>query len=234
MANFSTHLTVASVASSMLASLVITVRGEQIEEAIVYFFAGALGGILPDIDSDNSAALKFIFTLFGVLISAFMMVQLADEYAIVTLWVICITSFLLVRFGLIQVFAKFTVHRGIFHSISSALFFWFSTTILCFHWVGLSALQSWLIGFFIFMGYTIHLLLDELYSVDLFNVRIKRSFGTAFKFVYLKSAAASLCMIVMILITFKYTPPIDRFTHLILSQETYQTLYKKFIPDRLL
>ncbi len=31
-------------------------------------------------------------------------------------------------------------------------------------------------------GYIIHLLLDELYSVDLENRRVKKSVGTAFKF----------------------------------------------------
>jgi hypothetical protein len=31
------------------------------------------------------------------------------------------------------------------------------------------------------MGATVHLLLDELYSVDLSGLRIKRSFGTALK-----------------------------------------------------
>jgi hypothetical protein len=31
-------------------------------------------------------------------------------------------------------------------------------------------------------GFMIHLLLDEIYSVDLVRMRLKKSFGTAFKF----------------------------------------------------
>jgi hypothetical protein len=52
---------------------------------------------------------------------------------------------------------------------------------------GLNSLVSWVYGIMFTWGYLVHLILDEIYSVDLNNRRMKKSSGTAFKFFKLKT-----------------------------------------------
>ncbi|UDV01733.1 hypothetical protein J8N69_08890 [Marinomonas profundi] len=59
----------------------------------------------------------------------------------------------------------------------------------------LEAKTAWGIGGFIFLGATIHLILDELYSIELSGMRIKRSFGTAMKLTDWGEPLASLVLV---------------------------------------
>jgi hypothetical protein len=85
-----------------------------------------------------------------------------------------------IRFGLAKVLAKYTVHRGMFHSIPAALTF----AGLAFLLTGCTDLN---IRYYkagaVLLGYMSHLVLDEIFSVDVSRgrIRLKRSFGTALK-----------------------------------------------------
>jgi membrane-bound metal-dependent hydrolase YbcI (DUF457 family) len=71
-------------------------------------------------------------------------------------------------------------HRGIIHSIPIGVFI---STIFAYCMYKFNVNYHYLIiSSSLFVGFIIHLLLDELYSVDLRNMRIKKSFGTALKF----------------------------------------------------
>jgi hypothetical protein len=48
----------------------------------------------------------------------------------------------------------------------------------------------------LFIGFLTHLVLDEIYSVDVMDVHIKKSFGTALKLVDTRNPAASSAMVV--------------------------------------
>lgn len=80
-------------------------------------------------------------------------------------------------------FGRFTIHRGVSHSLLATLFFRLLATVVSHHWFGMSRLMSWSTGFFVFFGYVLHLALDELFGVDLLSTRVKRSFGTALELV---------------------------------------------------
>ncbi|TNE44688.1 MAG: hypothetical protein EP343_28930 [Deltaproteobacteria bacterium] len=91
----------------------------------------------------------------------------------------------------IPVFKTFTVHRGMLHSVPFAVVFaevvFLFLQPFSFHERALLALAG-------LTGALSHLILDEIYSVDFDNrklVRIKRSFGTAFKFWTSRYPAAS-------------------------------------------
>ncbi len=230
-ANFNTHLAVASVASGMLATLSLSIDGVYIYDVLAYFAVGVMGGILPDIDSDNSAALRIIFNLFAIAGSISLLVVYGHRYSIAELWGMCLLAFFLVRFGLLPVFKKLTVHRGVFHSLVAAFGFWFSTTAMCYYLGDLSSLQSWLVGFFLFFGYLVHLTLDEICSVDLMNRRIKRSFGTALKIASVKNIKTSLAVTGLTVALFYITPPIGQFSELFLDEKTYQLILSDFWPE---
>ena len=101
---------------------------------------------------------------------------------------------LLVRFGLFEIFCRFTVHRGVWHSWLAAAFMTSATVNIAYHLVGISAWDSWLTGSFVALGYLTHLCLDEIAGVDLLHHRVKRSFGTALKLFSIASPIASIAM----------------------------------------
>jgi hypothetical protein len=85
-----------------------------------------------------------------------------------------------VRFGIAKLLSKYTVHRGMFHSIPAALIF----AGIVFLVSGSANLQ---LRYFkaagTFLGVMSHLCLDEIYSIEFAHGRwrFKKSFGTALK-----------------------------------------------------
>jgi len=91
-----------------------------------------------------------------------------------------VATYLFVRFGIAQMIRKYTVHRGMFHSIPACLIFGGIAFLLsgsapieirCYKSVG------------VLLGFMSHLLLDEIYAVQWKGGRwrFKKSFGTALK-----------------------------------------------------
>jgi len=199
MANFKTHLLVASAASSTLAVAAINLQLIDSADGPWFAFLGTLGGLLPDIDSNNSKPVRIVFNLLGLLGAAAVGVVLQHHFPLDRLLLLSIAVFCVVRYPLLAVFALFTEHRGIFHSLLSAVFFAFLTAYLSHYYLRWDAIHAWLNGLFIALGYVIHLCLDEIYSVDLANARIKRSFGSALKVCSLQNRTASLLMTAAIL-----------------------------------
>jgi len=181
MANFQTHFNVAAFTSALGAGTMYYSGLVDKPEATLLFAGGIIGGILPDIDSDNSTPTKIMQYIFANLISFFVLFKYIGLYPIGNLILIWIGSFLSVM-GLFYIFKKFTSHRGMFHSIPAAIIFWFSFSLLFYYIFKYNSLISWYFGMFIFIGYITHLILDEVYSVDISGARMKKSFGTALKF----------------------------------------------------
>ena len=181
MANFNTHFNVAAFTSAVGAGTMYYSGFIDKPEATLLFAGGILGGILPDIDSDNSTPTKIMQYIFANLISFFVLFKYIGIYPIGNLILIWIGSFI-VTMGIFHIFNKFTIHRGMFHSIPAGFVFWFSFSLLFYYIFKYNAIFSWYFGMFVFIGYITHLVLDEIYSVDLSGARMKKSFGTALKF----------------------------------------------------
>ena len=62
-----------------------------------------------------------------------------------------------------------------------------------------------------FIGYMVHLVLDEIYSVDVLGTRVKRSFGTAVKFYDGRRIDHSVAMAVATVAALMLTPPTKTF-----------------------
>lgn len=229
MANFETHLSFAAIGSGLLATTCLGAGLCGPKEAMMLWMMGTAGGILPDIDSDHSSAIRMIFVSLAVFVSWLTMLNWVESYSILELWIVCGVTYLLVRHVAMRCFSKFTVHRGIFHSLVAAAFFWFSMTAICYHFLRFNELLSWMMGLFLFFGFILHLSLDEMYSVDLMNTRIKRSFGTALKVFDYKNWEISVVMIAVMLFAYSWTPNPEKFKDFLTSPKTYQNI--KFIPS---
>lgn len=206
MANFNTHLLVASAASigaALVAANVHLITNADIPWLV---FLGIVGGLLPDIDANNSRPVRLLFNILALMGVATALHTLKDSYAPHLLLLIAAGTYLFIRYGMLSIFNSLTVHRGVFHSLLAALFFGLLMTCISYRLLHWDVLHAWLNGIFIALGFIVHLLLDELYSTNLSNLRMKRSFGTALKLFSYNSIAASALMILCTIMLYSIAP----------------------------
>ena len=178
MANFKAHVSIAAAVSGGAAGLSVNL------------------GMIEAVDAPWLAFLSVSAVLFAV----------KDDYSQTQLGLIAGAVFLLVRYGVFALFNQFTSHRGVFHSLLAAVFFAFLMTCISFYFLEWDVLHAWLNGVFLAIGFIVHLLLDEIYSVDLSNARMKKSFGTAFKLASYKNIPASVLMAICTLALYWMAP----------------------------
>lgn len=206
MANFATHLYGAALVSSVatLGLYGTGLAGAQTAQAC--FFLGVAGGLLPDIDANASKPVRGFFTLLAVALAFFISFALTGRLPLWGLFLVWLGTFLLVRFGVFEAFARFTVHRGVWHSWLAVALSALTATNLAYHLLDIDARGAWLAGGFIGLGYLTHLCLDELASIDFWGRRVRRSFGTALKPWSSAAPWASLGMLALVL-ALSYTAP---------------------------
>ncbi len=227
MANFSTHIGIAAVGSGMLATLCLQVGFVDAKDALLLASAGVIGGILPDIDLHYSYPSRIIFSLLGILFSFLWIFSAENDLSIVELWLAGLGIYLIVRYPVWKAFNKFTVHRGVLHSIIMAVLVGLLTVLLCFYVFTRPPFVAWFIGLFVFLGFILHLLLDEIYSVDFMGHRLKRSFGTALKLYDTKRLQGNILILMAIAGSWALTPDVSAFIDTLSSIETYQLIWQR-------
>ena len=179
MADFRTHITVSTALGVAYGVGAHTYYGVPWESATLAGALCSVSGMLPDVDSDSGTPLRESLAFAAAAVSM-MLIERCRSLDVTheTLVLIGVLGYLTIRFGLGALLKHCTVHRGMFHSLPALLV----ATEVAF----LLATGSLQIRLFkaaaVAIGCASHLVLDELWSVDLFRVRIKRSFGTAIKF----------------------------------------------------
>ncbi len=215
MANFNVHVSIAASASGIVAVLGVNLQLMDFSHAPWLVFLGIVGGMLPDIDAVNSKPVRLLFNVLALLSATAVLSALKTYAQSYQLFALAAGIYWLTRYLVLASIARFTVHRGIFHSILALLFF--SLTMVCLsHYVFEQTLiYAWLNGFFLGFGFLVHLLLDEMYSVDLSNRRIKKSFGTALKLFNYKNLPSSALMMLLTIFLYLASPtPLPLFLKL--------------------
>jgi len=229
MANFKTHLAVAAACSGVMATGFLEAGVAAPRDVGLYFVMGTLGGILPDIDADHSVPGRMMFSFFALVIAFLTLFSRAGVFSIAELSILWAVTYVVVRYVIFLMFARLSVHRGVFHSLLAAAFFGLLTTSLAYHLFRLSTLGAWMSGLFVSVGYMIHLLLDEVCSVDLTGARVKRSFGTALKLISSNVKTTGLLVLATMLV-FYTTPSADRFVRTVLNFDTYKSIKGQLLP----
>jgi len=165
----------------MVTATLLSMENITSKEALMAFALGTVGGLLPDIDSSRSKAIELAFTLFAMLSSIFVIFIQVGKYSLVEMFIMAGFLFILLRYGVIEIFRRVSIHRGMFHSIPAGIIWGISTVILVKHLFYIDNFIAWIYGIMVTFGYIIHLTLDEIYSVDLKNRRIKKSFVPVLK-----------------------------------------------------
>jgi membrane-bound metal-dependent hydrolase YbcI (DUF457 family) len=151
----------------------------------------ALGGLLPDLDSDSGVPVRELFGLAAVLAPLILLPRFeAEGFTAEQILVLMGGVYLAVRHGLSHVFKVWTSHRGMFHSIPGMLIAGLLVFLAYTH--RLMLYRVW-VSAGVMLGFLSHLILDELCSVDFNGARVKLNqfAGSALKFVS-KSYAATL------------------------------------------
>jgi hypothetical protein len=231
MANFPTHIAIGTVASGMLATLTLAANVVGPENLVAVTAAGVLGSVLPDIDLKDSRPGRALFFGLGAFFAFVALFNGAGRYSIVELWILAALTFLFVRYIAHGIFHRISYHRGVFHSVLAAVFFALLTVLV--YWVVLDRPEgvAWLAGGFMLVGYLVHLTLDEIYSVDVMDTRIKSSFGTALKLWDRKHIRHSIAMGVATVGLFLLTPSSKIFVQEMSSPALWSGLKQQMLPQ---
>jgi hypothetical protein len=142
----------------------------------------ALGGLLPDLDSDSSVPFREVFGLAAA-IAPFLLIHrvLTLGFTIDQTLVVATGIYLFIRYGVRSVFKKATVHRGMFHSIPAMAIA--GLVVFLIH-LGSGTDRLFLAGG-VMLGFLSHLVLDKLYDVDILGgkLHLKTGAGSPLKFV---------------------------------------------------
>lgn len=181
MAGFKTHITVSSVLGIGYGGAAYFMYDLPWPTCVLAGGLCGVSGMLPDIDSDSGTPLRESVAFAAAVVPMmalhhFQRVGMSHESI-----VLCAAAlYLIIRFGAAALLKRYTVHRGMFHSLPAALVFGEIAFLLA---SGDDVRLRLYKAAAVVVGYLSHLMLDEIYSVQLRKgrIRLKSSFGTAFK-----------------------------------------------------
>lgn len=183
MADFKTHITTSSIIGVGYAAVGFAVFDVPPAHALVAAALCSVAGMLPDLDSNSGIPQREMLSFVSVVIPMLMIhrfeqLELDAEQMVFVAGVM----YLAIRFGIGNLFKKFTKHRGMWHSIPAALVAGMATFLICLTVdLEIRIYKAWAVV----IGFISHLVLDEVYAVNWEGKlpTAKRSFGTALKFV---------------------------------------------------
>jgi hypothetical protein len=192
MAGFQTHI-----ATSTLAGIGYGVWGYQsgarIETCLLAGGLCSVSGMLPDLDSDSGRPVQEMSAFAAAVVPMLMLERFSTlgwSHEMMALAGAGIYG--AIRFGVATLFKRYTVHRGMWHSLPACL----ACGLLAFLVVAGPDLAIRLYkAAAVSLGFLSHLVLDEIWSLQLRSgkLNVKRSFGTALK-VFGKSRGANFAM----------------------------------------
>ena len=180
MADFKAHTSVGTLWGLLLGIVSVISDFCSLIGGIVILFLAATSSAAPDIDSDTGRPRELVLSFLGIAIPIVLLFNISDSTSSENILAATLISFFLVRYILGYLLAKFTVHRGLWHSIPAAVLCSEITYLLFFD---LPVKVRLLYALAVLGGFISHLLLDEMYSVKVLALDTKRSFGTALKFI---------------------------------------------------
>lgn len=182
MADFRTHVTVSSLCGVAYGLASVQVFRHPPETAVLAGTLTAVGGMLPDLDSDSGRPVREMSSLLAAvlpLLAYNRLTQVFHSQEGVLAAIVILYGF--VRYVGTPLFKRITVHRGMYHSIPAMLCF---GLIVYLEYHSDDRSTRLLLALGVMIGFFSHLLLDEIWSVNFEGLRIKlkSSAGSALKF----------------------------------------------------
>ena len=235
MASYRGHLTVSAALGCGYGAL--GAWQAQMDWGPVLLGAGltTIGGLLPDLDSDSSVPARELFSLAAA-ITPLLLIQrvshlgLSMEQSIVVL----VGIYFFIRYGVRALFQKLTVHRGMFHSLPGMLIAGV-LVFLGYHSPN-NLLRLYLAGG-VMLGFLSHLVLDQLYGIDLVGARYHadRQVGTPLK-LWSRSWQANLVTYTLLAVfsytAYQETMPARAADRAFSLRTELQALWRNLVPTR--
>lgn len=206
MASFEQHVNGAVIGTGVMLTPVYSANIISINEALAILAFGTIGGVLPDLDSEKSKPIQISFKIISVILPFIAILFFSKEMSIVSILTTWFITSMILHFLFFRAFINLTVHRGIFHSIPMGLFIGQLTIVILHNIFSIDIIQSTLCGIFLFFGFIIHLILDELVSLNALGIHMKRSLGSALKVYDKKNLKGTLIVYVLIVLSFIIFP----------------------------
>ena len=192
MAGFRTHITVSTGCGLAFGAAASNPLGFEPATAVLAAGVTAVGGMLPDLDSDSGVPVRAASGLIAALSPILLLPRFhAAGFSYDGTLAGMAAFYLFVRYPLAGVFKRVTVHRGMWHSIPAMLI---AGLVVYLEYGGAIRTKLLLAGG-VMVGFFSHLVLDEMYSVDFDGVRVKlkSSAGTAVKLASQSVWATCVC-----------------------------------------
>ena len=179
-ADFKTHITGSTIVGVAYGYWGVSQQGMTLESGLLAGGLCSVAGMLPDLDSDSGVPLRET-SMFAAAIIPMLMIERFRDMGLSheAMALAAMLIYIGIRFVAVEFFKRYTVHRGMWHSIPAAL---------------VAGLGAYLVmpspseavrvykSLAVLLGFMVHLILDEIWSIDLRRGRVKKSFGTALKF----------------------------------------------------
>ncbi len=156
--------------------------GLSTEGGLLAAILTAVGGMVPDLDSDTSVPMREMTHLAAVVLPIMAVPRLLEagwsREAVITA---ILASYVGLRLALPRLLQRLTVHRGMFHSIPAAAIAGLAVYVA---YGGDDLRLRLVLAAGVTGGYLSHLVLDEVYAVDWRGLvpKLKPSAGSALKF----------------------------------------------------
>ncbi len=186
MAGFREHVTFSSLLGLGYGCLAVFGAGYSPQQGALAGCLAGIGGMLPDLDLPTGKPGHEVFSLTAAIVPLFLVGRVQTVFNLpndAETTVLCVVAmYVAIRYGLAWVVARFSSHRGMFHSIPAL---GIAAEVVFLSYPSKLTTVKLLMGGGVGIGFLSHLILDEIWSVKWNGVvpELKKSSGTAFKMV---------------------------------------------------
>lgn len=230
MANFQTHIAASAGISMVLGTVLYGAHMVNAPQAVSLIVLGSIGGVLPDIDADQSKALRMVFQLLSAVVAFFIMFKLLNKTGVLFGLIMWGFIFAGIRFSLCHYFCELTKHRGIFHSLPMGAVFGFAITAIAYHWLHLTISVAWFAGIFLFLGYAIHLIIDEGGGFRDPKRAFKNFFVSIGKLLGFGNWYTFFAVYIIAVVLFFFTPSIKEFYNQVFLHAVWMKISNSIMP----
>ena len=181
MAGFRTHIGTSMTVGAVYGGTGIG-AGLPVETCILAGGICGIAGILPDLDSKSGVPVREMIAFSAAIVPA-LMIDRFERMGFSNQRMVLVSAliYVVIRYGAAELFKRYTVHRGMWHSIPAAATIGCCTFLVC---SGVDETGRLYLSAASVLGFLTHLILDEIWSIEIGQggFRFKSSFGTALKF----------------------------------------------------
>ena len=153
--------------------------------------------MLPDLDSDSGVPVREMFGLAAVVLPLLLIPRLVHmDMSREAILAALLFGYVFIRYVVANVFRRLTVHRGMYHSLPAMLI---AGLIVYLGYHSPDRNIRLLLAGGVMLGFLSHLVLDEIYSVDIrgLKIKLKSSAGSAVKFFSPSLFATATCYAIL-------------------------------------